>query len=586
MMVVNSINDAIPRLTPPPSVQTPAISLIPQTSHPMVNAGIPLTNIPRFDSFLPLASPPFYQPKKFSMPTVNPATPLPLAPSESSNEQLFSGASMLANDLSDLLSGKFTGVPDTLTDFEQQFGQLPESQTQPTPPPSTKVDDKIFDDLAIINFVETFDNLENGQKNYLRLFYQKYSLWLMPLSPESGPKNFFNKIIIQLAQRVPFLLNAVLSITASFEFEESKLPVDDFYKRHYINLSLKGLNSIFDQKSKVSEFIEPLIITSLLFVTDSVSAINGSWRDHLRGANNLFRQYLTMYKKNSPSILLATTWFASFEIIAVITNPVGGSINNESQLDDILLPILYRDDWNLAIQLGFVLPNGYNVFLGQSSANVYLFIHFLKLSIKVRNSPTKSVDSNDLIQLMHLFDQAINFHLASSDGLIDPSSPYYPKTGGVTYLPSETYGEVNNVVFSWFDLSDKIHIRGLYITVLTNPMYMNLPILSPIIQDVVRKILDMCHFFKGIDFTVPRDHFNFNHLIDSSRVLKDRRLLMLHSSLLICGLCCITPLDKLKIELYFKSLIKLGAKTVENSYNRLLKHWAGDTNTWDFVPYL
>lgn len=511
-----------------------------------------------------------------------------VSPSDKSiGDELFSGASNLASNLNNLLSGKFTSISDDLLNsFQDHFDHIIEPQLQPTPPPSTKINDEVFDDGPLISFINSFDNLENNQKNYLKLFYEKYSLWLMPLSPVSGPKNFFNKIIIQQAQKVPFLLNAIFSISASFEYEESKLSSDDYYKRTYIGLSLKGLNQVFSQKSKVSEYIEPLILTSLLFVTDAASTINGSWRAHLKGANDLFRQYLALYKKNSPSILLSTTWFASFEIIAVITNPVGGSINNELHLDDILSPILYKDDWNLAIQLGFVLPNGFNVFLGQSSYNVSLFIHFLKLSIKIRNSDRKSIDSDDFVMLMQLFDQALRFSLASPNGLIEPTSPYYPKTGGMNYLPHETFGYKNNLVFSWFDLSDKIHIRGLYLTVLTNPMYLNLPSESKLVQDVVSKILEMCYFFDGIDFNVPRNEFNFDRVIKENTILNDRRLLMLHSSILICGSCCINNVDRMKIELYFRSLISLGARTVENSFNRLCLHWSGDLSKLDFVPYL
>lgn len=489
------------------------------------------------------------------------------------SDQIYSNASILAHDLNDLLEVQIDDLPDQPFDLaiDNSADQL--------------VLD-LLDDDSIRNWILAFDLL-NDHKNYARLFYEKYSLWLMPLSPVSGPKNFFNKSIIHQAQRFPFLLHVVLAMTASFEYKEYGDIRDEENRKYYTGLALKELNSVFDEygsADKVIGVIEPLILTSLIFVTGTAWAVNGAWRNHLRGANNLFKQYLTLQRTSTPIILLAATWFSSFEIIAVMTNPGGGSINNEELLEHIMLPILYKNDWNLAIQMGLVLPNGYNVFLGQSSVNVYLFIRFMKLTIKIRKSETKVVDSDDLVELMTLVDQAMKFSLASEDGLIDSSSPYYPKTNGMTFLPPETYGYKDDLVFSWFDLSDKIHLRSLYLKILTNEMYYGMPVESKVVQDVVHKILNMCYFFTGIDFS--SGDLDFDAIIKENPVLNDRRLLMLHSSMLNCGLCCVDTIDRYKIQLYFKSLMNLGTTTVQTSYNKILAYWRGSTEVFDYVPYL
>ncbi|EGV64442.1 hypothetical protein CANTEDRAFT_130138 [Yamadazyma tenuis ATCC 10573] len=492
---------------------------------------------------------------------------------------LYSSASVFAHDLTDLLEVRMDDIPENLVDYRTP---LFEDKS-----PLKSISEDLFNDHSIQNLIVAYDMVD-GYKNYLRLFYEKYSLWLMPLSPVSGSKNFFKKVIIHQAQRYPFLLNAIFSITAAFEYEATKSPTDEYYRRFYVSLSLKGLKDAFDHMDKnndVIHYIEPLILTSLLFVTQTAAATNGSWRDHLRGANNLFKQYLSIRKVSSPVILIATTWFASFEIIASMTNPVGGSIKTEELLEDILLPILYKDDWNLAIQLGLVLPSGYNVFLGQSSATVFLFIRFLKLSLKIKNSAFKIADSDDLLEIASLAEQALKLSVTSQNGLIEPTSPYHPKTNGINFLPYETYGYKDDIVFSWFDISDKIHLRGLYLTVLTDPMYFNLPVESLLVQDVVHKILDMCHFYHGIDFS-NSDTFDFDAVIKANPILHDRRLLMLHSSLLKCGLCCVDKVDRLRIQLYFKSMISFGATTVENSYRQIQAGWRGDKKNLDFVPYL
>lgn len=510
--------------------------------------------------------------------------------------ELLSSATLLAHDLNDLLEVNMNEIPETMIQYPSHLppatNLVPGEESEPPSAVETEAFVKTaFDDNAVVSLIAAFDMVP-GQKNYLRLFYEKYSLWIMSLAGE-GSENYFGKIIIHEAQRVPFLLNAILAMTASFEFKQTSSQIDDINKKYYLNLCLKGLTTLFGENPQQRppsrqemDLIEPLILTSLILVTDSASTINGLWRNHLKGANDLFQRYMTS-RKHSPIILLAATWFAAFEIVSVMTNPMGGSNNTPQQLDDILSPILYNDSTNISVQFGFMLPNGYNVFTGQSTAGLRLIFHFLKVNAKIRHSESQTIDSDDLAKLMRSFDEAFQSKVASISGLIEPTNCYYPKAKGLRYLPKEVcgYTDKNDQVFSWFDICCQINLRGIYLVVLTNPMYLNLPIQSRVVQDVVKKILTMCFFFNGIDF----NHFSIEDshtIINHSTNLKDRRLHMLQATFLVCGLCCVDEVDKLKVQLYLKSLIKRGAKTVENSYKKLLDYWSGHESNFDFIPYL
>lgn len=489
-------------------------------------------------------------------------------------EVLVSGASDLIHDLNELMAISVDDIDRIIERGSQQS-----SVTSGSP------DVNMFDiDASIEVSIAAYDIVSN-QKNYLRIFYERYSLWLMAFAPD-GPENTLNKILIRHALRTPFLMNAILSITATYEFMITKDPTDESFKRAYLNSCLKHLNSVFESKEKTIQYIEPLILTSLLFVTDTVPALNGSWRAHLRGANDLFKKYVEIYQPISPTIILATAWFASFEFIAVLTNPLGGAIRSQSELDDILSPVLYKENSMLAMQSGFLLPNGFNVFLGMSSQAISLYITYVKISLKIRQSSDKMIDPLDLITLMGLLNESTKYHIIAKEVIILPDNEYYPKPGGFIYMPLEAYGYQKGIVFSWFDISDRLHIHALYLTILINKSFMGLPIESPLVQKTVKLLLSYCYFFYGIDFEL--NDFDYQTTIANSELssLRDRRLLMVHSSMLLTGLCSIESIDRIKIELYFTSVLNLGTRSATRSLERLKKVWNGENEVVDYVPYL
>ncbi|CUM66585.1 uncharacterized protein PRCAT00004254001 [Priceomyces carsonii] len=438
-------------------------------------------------------------------------------------------------------------------------------------------------DIRIQQTMASHDLL-NDHINYIRLFKKKYSLWLIPLCSES--KNICAQTLLAQAVDFPFLLYAILSISARYESFLKEDKVDEHYLKLYFVKCCKELSRIFEDKHHMASYIEPLILTTLLLVTDAAVFINGDWRAHLKAAHNLFSKYVDAYKKNSPAIVLSRSWFAVYEILAVSTNTSGGAIASQNELD-MLTDILFGSkDSKLGIELGLYLPNGYNVFLGYTDEAVLMFITFVKIAIKIRESQIKCVSPEDLSTLMNQIDVAKKTFLASDNCLIEKDNAFYPRNATGMLLPTATYGYIGEIVFSWFDISHKLHVQALYLKVLTDESFLNLPRESSLVQSLVKEILSYCHFFLGIKFTDPL--FSLEAQLELNKrdtFWQDHRLINCHWALLTCGVCCLNHIDRLKIEIYFRSMIQMGARSFKTSFEHIQKKWNGEVGISECVPF-
>lgn len=494
------------------------------------------------------------------------------------DQKLLCDASLLANGLNNIaMLDIFDDDPNMISEIDKsripvEFGR-----------PQNLIADN-DDDTKISNFILSHDLIPD-HKNYLRRFYDKYSQWLFPCA--SSKSNICNDTLMLQALDFPFLLHAILSITARYENFCNPNSVDEYYQKYYLVLCCKGFSRIFDDKIPISRYVEPLILTTLLLVTDAVAFVNGDWRAHLKAAHKLFSKYVDIFKKKSPSILLATTWFAAFEILAVVANPLGGAISNEAEFDMMMKAGVDSDDIRLGTEVGLVLPNGFNVFLVYSKEAISMFITFVKTTLKIRDSGIPRAAPEDLILLMAEIKKANDCMLASEDCLIPKSNPYHPNNPTGMLLPIATYGYVNNTVFSWFDISHKIHVLALYLKLLVDKHFFNLPDTSDLVQDLVEEILSYCHFFAGIDFELQKFSLDEQlNEIEKTSLWLDRRMLTVHWPLLTCGLSALKRVHKLKIELYFRCMIKMGARSLKMSFKNVENKWNGGSGISDFVPFV
>ena len=496
-------------------------------------------------------------------------------------------SNILLSDVSNLTLGlkdtALLDIEDSTNDIQDIFKHM--DSEVPNFKDGLKSFDEQEDEAKVKSLIASYDFLAE-HKNYLRLFYEKYSMFLFPLS--SGVNNICSMTLMNLAIKFPFVLNIILSITARYENFRNPNSVDDYYEKYYFVMCCKGFEQIFDDKSQLFRFIEPLILTTLLLGTDAVGLKDGDWRAHLKAAHKLFRDYVNIYKKaTGPAMLLSTVWFAAFEILAVLANPLGGTITSQTEFNFMMNAGITPKDSNLGIELGLILPNGYNVFLGYSVEAINMFITFVRVTLRMKESKRKKVSPEDLAMLICQIKSAGESYFASKDCIIKKDNPYHPNNATGCLLPIATYGSVETRTFSWFDISHKVHVQALYLKILTDEHFLNLPVESDLVQDLVREILDCLHFFERIDF--EKKGFSIESELSkiSNRMLwLDRRMLTVHWPLLTCGFCSLKKTDKLKIEMYFRSVIKMGARSLERSFLNIKNKWKGRFGIVDYVPFV
>jgi ribosomal protein L37AE/L43A len=417
----------------------------------------------------------------------------------------------------------------------------------------TNIPDFVFDDFLNIdltlsdfekkqNIIDSFD-LQEPHKAHLEVFYDKISTWLFPLDP-----TLCNEILLYHAKNCSYLLASMLSLAT----EDEKL------KERYISTCLQTLNQVFqDTQTNILNNIESLLLTVLLLAADSTSI---SWRAHLRGAKDLFLKYTKYYQ--TPSLLFARSWFAAIEILANLQSI--GTVKIHDEIDELLDVGLYGNDSEFAIDVGILLPDGYNMFLGYSSDAIIMYREFCKL---------KKDDPNGFLFQMSLIHNAKEFQVASKDILIskdNPAHPDYEDQGADAdskklILPSSCYGFTDdNAVFSWFDLIHQLHVDALLLKIYSE--YLKLDKSSKIIQNLVDEMFSLCFFFyqSGDTFSITDPN--------------DTRLLMCHGPFLTMGLNTVRHDHKEKVTTYFDSLVELGVKSAKVLIKKVQNNWNGNSD--------
>lgn len=433
--------------------------------------------------------------------------------------------------------------------------------------------------------LELFSNLNDShEKVYLEVFYNEFSHIILPLEPQLN-SNPIRDILLQYSLRKNYLFYAILATGARLSFKKT-LSEDD--KRHYskyLESALEMLddlvvvkafipNDLKDSDIEMSKTVEPLLLTILILTSDNASSMQHSWRGHLKGAKELLLKtfILKHFNHKSKILIFCKLWFTSFEILACLTAPSGGTINDEAEWKSLIFDATNQQELEVVEKLNLVTNEGFNLLLGYHNKVLSHLVQLIEL-MRFGDKENKIIDENYFESTFKLL-QDFKHHQRLSMMKKIPIN-------AISFYRNSSTGEVKTI--SWYDACHEAHTNAAILTIITK--IMSVPRENAITQILVRKILSTLRVLNGgydsltAETSVPNlTSQNDNQLFG---------LMLLQWPLLVAGLNSITPNDRVEVESLFQLLTKLGSGSSKFAINKIRKTWNTEPNSdeVDFVTY-
>lgn len=431
---------------------------------------------------------------------------------------------------------------------------------------------KPWDQINIPEILSQFTALPLTHQADLKTFLTKISSFLFPFN-----QGLMVAILTKHASYCKYLLYAMLSLASNHPG----------YKKQYLSICFKSMKDTFENSDHENQ-TESLILAILLLATDSTSK---DWKFHLRGAKDIVLKVIRNKKLVlSPGLMLAKSWFIAIEILARLEGI--GITTSEDELEELLnYESLNAHDQihqgfnqlQIAVDIGLLLPSGYDLFLGYSKEllDFYKYFFHLQSLAQINHHSCFQMNNDQLVHLFSLAQHSQSFQIISKDIIIPQSSPYHPSNPSTPAQQVRDSCLGNNhqtgTVFSWLDLVHQLH--ALSLTIRTYLQFLPFQTDSYIIQELLTKMINLCHFYTisanlSLDDEQPPSESDLERYITIAQD-EDSRLLLLQGPMIQMGVCCIDPVQKYKITLYFKTLIKLGVPSAMGSLERLNSAWNG-----------
>ncbi|ODV98064.1 hypothetical protein PACTADRAFT_47886 [Pachysolen tannophilus NRRL Y-2460] len=425
----------------------------------------------------------------------------------------------------------------------------------------------------LINIANFFQfSLSSSHMNYLKIFITDMYLTLAPFATSYLQNSLIHTMLIQ-AKKAPYLLSAMLATAARYQYYQRLSAIDDLdngpaigafevhkkLRSYYLTNCLNALDSVLKKKEEITNNIESLLFTILVLAADFSSSSGSNWRAHLRGAKDLLLKYSTCTSLNNTGVALSKCIFGSMEILASLTIPIGGTIHNSLELNQ-LLNLTDPDYGKVLSEIGFsvncyslkndgtvvVKTNSYNIYLGLTNSMVEAFKETILALEAIRRALSKKEGTktdnlsekekfskmvdyvngepqlhvNEILKIMRLLDESGQDFVITKDApyVIPSESPHHPENliksmksqdlqknqfndkrfMGVP-LSCYFYSEINKNWFSYFDLVNQVHrLAGTLRILICNEAF-NLSCDSKIAQHLVKRILDSFFFIRVKD---------------------------------------------------------------------------------------
>ena len=381
-------------------------------------------------------------------------------------------------------------------------------------------------------------NVERSELEYLKVFYEKVSYWLMPLaySPDS---NICNHILFHHLIRAnqknernrerSFLQSSMVSISAKYMYNVHGNEKDNTVRRLFLKKALQQLYQEFESLSQESmglAQIDSLNLCVLMLTLDSSTFGTQEWKYHLRGAKNLLLKHhynhndmenktdtLTGTKNmdhmdtrllHERTVALARNWFSAIAIVAYIAKD--SHFFNESEMEEMLSMGSTEDSSTSVLlkDMGFITEDcQYNIFLGYSKEGLEL----LKVVMRSMDSDISKrgygydEDNDNFLRVCSLLQKSreFTFHANVYGRVSDEAVESLVYTNNSKDAASIVFYKQN--AYSLYDTIQQVHLEVLFVKFLTKSVKLDES--CTLVQNSCKRAWKMVEWmFSDCDLTV------------------------------------------------------------------------------------
>ncbi|CUM65427.1 uncharacterized protein PRCAT00003065001 [Priceomyces carsonii] len=462
----------------------------------------------------------------------------------------------------------------------------------------------------LLKEIEIQYNLSQLHIKYLNaLVKTNISYHIFPFASSIESNEVMNLLLVHL-RNCSYLLAALLTISATIHYNQTRNDDHALFGSNCTIICMRLLNEAFASGDKLildsDNEITSLLLTDLVLASNftAMYQVKNSnivtWKTHLRGARDLLIRYSSLTEsKNtqhvSSGLALAKTWFFAIESTAGITSTKGGTLTKVKDVcveDSTDADVNYGGHADLIFsdtgyfskehnpQFHFALkrlkllitsPVDFNLFLGYSMNVVRLTHELMQILDSLRCNKEWQLSVDSFAKLMALIYRAREFEIvpnvSKNSFIIPQGSPAHPENPKRSLeLPASAYGKItgpsgNVIYYSWYDISEQIHVDYQYMKLLIGKGMLHLQPSHPLVKDLTRRIMSYLFFVRYKDPSYKNNYSNVLVETQNYYVLEsefDTRCVMIQSPFKICARLIDNELEFEKLELFFLGLTKLG----------------------------
>lgn len=462
---------------------------------------------------------------------------------------------LLASDLNSLV-GSIMVESNLEQRDDLELASVDSASTSHVSPPSIPIMRNIYSNNTNSNKIprnlpHDFIKVKNSlEKFYLEQFFHNFACIILPFGPyDESVGGYFNPardIIVFCATKEPLLLAAILAQGAKVAHNKTNYPKHEEAYCNYLLKCLKLLgpalnadnvdNNNVQTKKKLASNLESVLITVLLLTSANASNNKQNWRSHLKGAKDLLLKYsIHSELKESKIMIFCKVWFCSFELLAGLSSPKGGTLQSDAELDSIM-KLDDPDVFSVLEEMELVNKDGYNYIFGFHHNLLPVFKDLIKFLNSKRQENTGISPFKDTFYIVGLLSR---FYELSNTIFINKLPYLSPKDFDQEVIPDGVLLDVETlkgktVIINWADMVHQAYCLAGMITVLTKGLGLDYD--NEQVKPMTTKLVEHMAILEEIP--VPK--------------FGPFKTLMIQWPMLVAGLNCFEEKQKSIVEQFFR----------------------------------